>query len=146
MAKKKINARQVRDALLALAEAQPDRIDRRAASGELIPVYVEKGLPACIAAQVMFDLGIPIGMIKQLDRELSGSGGVILRLSENILRRRFTSAAWMLLDEVQRENDSGRSWGGVVSFVLGRGENANRRYYRFAEEYPWVIEIEALGG
>lgn len=143
MSKKKIDARQVMDTLRTLAAEQPDRVDRRADSGVLVPKYVEHGLPSCIAAQAMYDLGIPMGMIKQLDRELSGTGGIILRLSDSLMRRRFTPAAWSLLDYVQRRNDWAMTWGKVMDDLH---RDVAGTSFKYRAKYSWVLEIEALGG
>jgi hypothetical protein len=146
MSKKKIDACQVMDTLRTLAAEQPDRVDRRADSGVLVPKYVEYGLPSCIAAQVMYDLGISMGMIKQLDRELSGTGGIILRLSDSLMRRRFTPAAWGLLDYVQRRNDWGMTWGRIMDDLHRDVASTSRSYVNYRAQYSWVLEIEALGG
>lgn len=144
MSKKKIDARQVMDTLRRLAEEQPDRVDRRADSGMLAPKYVEHGLPSCIAAQAMHDLGIPMGMIKQLDREVTGTGGVILRTSQSLMRRRFTPAAWNLLDYVQRRNDWAMTWGRVMEDLRRDVASTSRSYVNYRAQYSWVLEIEEL--
>lgn len=100
----------IRTALEAVVAEQPERVDRRASSRELAPRYVEHGAPGCLVAAVLHRMEISLGLLKQLDREQGGPGGVLLWASEHRIRRRFTTAGWALLGALQACNDQGSTW------------------------------------
>lgn len=100
----------IRTALDAVVAEQPERVDRRASTGELAPRYVEHGAPGCLVAAVLYRMDISLGLLKQLDREMKGPGGVLLWASSHAIRRRFTPAGWALLGALQACNDQGSTW------------------------------------
>lgn len=140
----------VLDALIA---QDPGRRDRRAASGELECRYVEHGRPACLAAAVLDGLGVSMGLLKSLDRELK-DGSVQLVGSRSPIRKRFTDSAWELLSALQWCNDYGLSWAEAKERVLDPGSRVGRRwglYHRGGDVYivpfgsigrPWMEDLE----
>lgn len=147
MSRDRINASDVARELVALVEIEPQRVDRRPGD-DLAPRYVEHGRPNCLVAAILSRLGISMGVLKQLDRE-SGrfGGGIILRLSEHAIRRRFTPRAWAMLDYLQRQNDHGVTWAKALEWTLRTTEDRSfMRPRDLRPEKPWLYEIEETHG
>lgn len=103
----KYDVADVRESLDRVVAQYPDRVDRRS-EGNLYPRYVEHGCPACLVGVILDDLGIRIGVLRDLDREK-----VRLISSRHPVRKKFTPAAWELLDFLQTKNDCSYSWSRV---------------------------------
>lgn len=129
------------DVLLVMDEVvteNPGRTDRRI--GELAPRYVDQGQPNCLVAVILARMGISLGVLRQLDREQWGAGGIILWATEHSIRRRFTTAAWELLSALQFCNDIGDPWTKAAEKVRNPEVWLSRRWDARNEGRPWLGE------
>lgn len=113
-----ITVEAVKAALDKVAENQAEHVDPRV-QRSLEPRYLEHGHPCCLVAAAMVELGISTGLLRQLDREGGRrGGGVVLRDSNNPIRKRFDPIAWKLLCAAQEHQDRGATWQSVVDSLL----------------------------
>lgn len=142
MTRARYDVKDVHDVLDKVVADNPERVDRRAGDG-LPPRYVEDGQPNCLVAELLHRMGVSIGVLKQLDREAGRFGaGIMLKMSEHAIRRRFTPAAWELLYYLQRQNDGGASWGKAYEAAFGPLDQAG--FFRPRPEWrDWMKELES---
>lgn len=138
----KIGVSRVRGALQEVVAEDPQRVDRRS-TDNLPPRYVEHGQPNCLVAALLARMGISLGLLKQLDNEVRGPGGILLWVSKHAIRRRFTPAAWELLAALQACNDRGNTWQRASEDVFTPGKWIGRRWQpRNNEGRPWMDELD----
>lgn len=140
MSRRKHTAAQVMRALDELINEDPERVDRRAATGRLECRYVEHGRPACLAAAVLDRMGFSTGLLKTLDHELR-DGSVLLWGSRTPIRRRFSDPAWELLSALQACNDNGQTWEQARANVMDPHTWIGRRWHLTSVGRPWMEEM-----
>ncbi len=143
----------VLEALNEVVDGNPEHIDRRPATGQLVPRYVEHGRPACLVAAVMHRLGLSIGLLRQLDRGAGEPGAlssVVPWSCEHAIRRRFTPTAWEMLAALQSVNDQAVTWRACRANVLSERGWLGRRWvvspwamrHGSSIGRPWLTELE----
>lgn len=126
--------------LARLVAENPDRVDVRAK--ELAPRYVQHGHPNCLVAVLLDRMKVSLGVLKMLDVETRGTGGVILWDTRHAIRKRFTPAAWELLAALQFCNDQGWTWACARRNVFSETAWIGRRWNRDNVGRPWLDEID----
>jgi hypothetical protein len=135
MSRTRFTVPQVLEALYAACDAAPYYEDRRARCS-----YLEDGKPTCLDAVILAQLGVSVGLLRDLDKE-----GARIDHTRHPLRRRFTPEAWELLAYLQRCNDAGQVWrriGQEVNQVDGYWWRV-KRAHALAQK-PWVTEQTAV--
>lgn len=142
MTRPKIGVLKVYDQLVKVVEQDPERFDRRAKNNQP-PVYVHHGEPVCLTACVMGDLGVPLTVLKVLDREEKGPGSIQLLGTGTPLRKRFTGSAWQLMIYMQRYNDRGWSWSSILRQLNTdiRRIQCQPQWGSALEDYSWRRSI-----
>lgn len=145
-ARRQFDVETVRAVLDALAEREPERIDRRSQT-HMRCRYTEHGETACLVGEILHTLGVSIGFLKALDRAADGDP---VLLAGSGLDRRFTDNAFALLRYLQRENDRGRPWGEIRKDALSivdswAGGLPGQPYSRYTYRgRPWLNDTRAL--
>ncbi len=133
MSTRKIDATAVRDILTAVVAEDPDRHDRRAATGILTPRYAEHGCPACLVGEIMFRLGISLNVLKEMHE-------IQLRHLRHPVMKKFTPNAWAMLVAIQWCNDRDQTWGQAQTNVCDEAEP--RWFPWWLKARPWLKEID----
>ncbi len=121
MSKNRIPLAVIAAAVKRVCAAAPTRVDRRPKDG-LPPRYMVDGVPVCLVAKVLHELGFTAGQIHALDREFAPGelvhAGVRIEESRHPALRRLDPLGVQLLAYVQRGQDRRWSWGEVARAAL----------------------------
>jgi len=118
---RRITVAAVREALRAVADEEPDRVDRRAV--DFLPArYIDGGRPNCFVALVLTRLGFSVGVLRALDEEHPTGelihAGVRVAESRHPALKKLDPVARQLLQYVQDCQDRGERWGRIVNDAL----------------------------
>ncbi len=120
--------------LNTIVASNPSRRDEPARNGQG-GRYARHGRPCCLVGEVLVNLGASVGTLKELDRD-----GRTIDDSPHPFWRRFDPIALQLLTALQRENDSGHSWGGTQWNLFRIDPYWKKRNPRFAYPGPWCTD------
>lgn len=137
---KEITAAHVLAVLHDIATAEADRVDPRSEAG-LLPRYLHRGQPNCLAARVLARLGYPTSVLRALDREFPTGelvhGGVQIAHSRHPSLRRLDDNARALLQHLQTQQDRGWPWGRIIKQAATRSKWFSRRHEKTRK--PWLF-------
>lgn len=108
----------------------------------LFPRYSRNGVPVGLTARVLMQLGYPLQLLLDLDREHEMGDifhpGVKIGRSSNAALRRITAAGLSLLSFIQEHQKLGISWGDICLLAF---EPRWRPRILDSRKRPWVYDV-----
>jgi hypothetical protein len=106
-------------------------------------VYVADDTPSCGVGHILFRLGVPLAVLRELDHGLGGSPGGSIGVSQPLFGRKLAEHGFKLslddgcrlaLQKFQMRQDDGFPWGRCYDFAFANGADPGPLSVIFVDE------------